>query len=266
VKWQRNTIGIVQGNCGSLSNEVCNVLETGGAALMAQLKTVAGRREMAEKHNWHSARKLWIFNERSGSNVVVDATQGAQYMNEIKDSLAAGLAWVSKEGVLAGETLRGVQFNLLDVVLHADAIHRGGGQLIPAARNVYYAAQLTANPRLLEPVFLVEIQCPQSEVGSIYSLFNRKRGAILEVLPRVGTPIVDLKTHLPVMESFGIVEELRSVTGGQAFAQCVFDHWSLVPGIIDDASSKTSEVITLIRKRKGIALQIPPLDNFLDKL
>lgn len=54
--------------------------------------------------------------------------------------------------------MRGVRFNLYDVTLHADAIHRGGGQIIPTARRVLYAAALTAEPRLLEPVYLVEIQ------------------------------------------------------------------------------------------------------------
>jgi hypothetical protein len=49
------------------------------------------------------------------------------------------------------------------VVLHADAIHRGGGQIIPTARRAMYAAQLTATPRLLEPVYLVEIQVREAE-------------------------------------------------------------------------------------------------------
>jgi len=42
------------------------------------------------------------------------------------------------------ENMRGVRFNVMDVALHADAIHRGGGQIIPTARRVYYAAMLTA--------------------------------------------------------------------------------------------------------------------------
>ena len=42
-----------------------------------------------------------------------------------------------------------------DVVLHADAIHRGGGQIIPTARRALYAAMLAASPRLQEPVYLV---------------------------------------------------------------------------------------------------------------
>jgi hypothetical protein len=53
----------------------------------------------------------------------------------------------------------------MDVVMHADAIHRGGGQIIPTARRAMYAAELTASPRLLEPTYLVEIQCPE-QVGA----------------------------------------------------------------------------------------------------
>lgn len=54
--------------------------------------------------------------------------------------------------------MRAVRFDVHDVTLHTDAIHRGGGQIIPTARRVLYACQLTAEPRLMEPVYLVEIQ------------------------------------------------------------------------------------------------------------
>jgi elongation factor 2 len=57
--------------------------------------------------------------------------------------------------------MRGCVFEIHDVVMHADAIHRGGGQIIPTARRAIYAAQLTATPRLCEPVYLVEIQAPE---------------------------------------------------------------------------------------------------------
>lgn len=54
--------------------------------------------------------------------------------------------------------MRAVRFDIHDVTLHADAIHRGGGQIIPTARRVLYASVLTAQPRLMEPIYLVEIQ------------------------------------------------------------------------------------------------------------
>ncbi len=62
------------------------------------------------------------------------------------------------QGPLCEENVRGVRFNVHDVTLHTDAIHRGGGQIIPTARRVLYACMLTAKPRILEPIYMVEIQ------------------------------------------------------------------------------------------------------------
>lgn len=59
---------------------------------------------------------------------------------------------------MSEENLRGVRFNIYDVTLHADAIHRGGGQIIPTTRRCLYACLLTASPRLMEPVYQCEIQ------------------------------------------------------------------------------------------------------------
>lgn len=83
---------------------------------------------------------------------------------------------------------------VMDVVLHADAIHRGGGQVIPTTRRAIYAAALTAQPRILEPVFLVEITCPQAAVSGIYSTISMKRGTVIEEVPRVGTPLVNVRS------------------------------------------------------------------------
>lgn len=68
------------------------------------------------------------------------------------------------QGVLCDENMRNVRFNLYDVALHADAIHRGGGQIIPTCRRVLYGCALTAEPRLLEPVYQVEIQVSWCDV------------------------------------------------------------------------------------------------------
>jgi len=173
---------------------------------------------------------------------------------------------VTKEGVLTSENMRGVRFNLMDVTLHADAVHRGGGQIIPTARRVFYAAQLTAQPRICEPIFLVEIQCPQSAVGGIYSVMNRRRGQIIEEVQRPGTPLCTIKCYLPVMESFGFTGALREGTSGQAFPQCVFDHWKVINGDPFEEGSLANKIVMQTRKRKSLPEEIPPLDRFLDKL
>ena len=68
---------------------------------------------------------------------------------------------------------------IMDVVMHADAIHRGGGQIIPTARRAMYAAELTAQPRFLEPTYLVEIQCPEQVGGWVCRAVRVSRRCLL---------------------------------------------------------------------------------------
>uniref|UniRef100_A0A452HXF9 Tr-type G domain-containing protein n=1 Tax=Gopherus agassizii TaxID=38772 RepID=A0A452HXF9_9SAUR len=224
---------------------------------------------LAEKYEWDvsEVRKIWCFGpDGTGPNILVDITKGVQYLNEIKDSVVAAFQWATKEGVLCGENMRAVRFDIHDVTLHADAVHRGGSQIIPTARSVLYASALTAQPRLMEPIYLLEIQCPEQVVGGIYGVLNRKRGHVFDEFQVAGTPMFVVKAYLPVNESFGFTADLRSNTGGQAFPQCIFDHWQILPGDPYDATSRLWQVVAEIRKRKGLKEGIPPLDDFLDKL
>jgi len=226
-------------------------------------------RYLADTYNWEvsEARRIWAFGpEGTGPNLLVDVSKGVQYLNEIKDSVVAGLAWASKEGVLCDENMRSCRFNIHDVTLHADAIHRGGGQIIPTARRCLYACVLTAEPRLLEPVYLVEISCPQDATGGIYSCLNRRRGHIFEENQVAGTPMVAQKAYLPVNESFGFTADLRSQTQGQAFPQCIFDHWQIMDDDPLDPATKSGAVVTAARARKGLSEAPKPLDNYFDKL
>jgi elongation factor 2 len=187
-------------------------------------------------------------------------------MNEMKDSFASAWQWATKEGVLADENMRGIRINIEDVVMHADAIHRGGGQIIPTARRVYYACELTAQPRLVEPVFQVDIQTVEHAMGGIYGVLTRRRGIIIGEENRPGTPIYNVRAYLPVAESFGFTADLRASTGGQAFPQCVFDHWQQFPSDPLEAKSQANVLVETIRRRKGLKPEIPELANFMDKL
>jgi len=226
-------------------------------------------RYLADKYDYDvtEARKIWCFGpDTDGPNLMIDCSKGVQYLNEIKDSVVAGFQWATKEGVMCDENLRSVRFNVYDVTLHADAIHRGGGQIIPTARRVLYASMLTAEPRLMEPVYLVEIQCPENAVGGIYGVLNRRRGHVFEEAQTPGTPMFVVKAYLPVNESFGFTADLRSNTGGQAFPQCIFDHWQVMPGDPLTSGTKPNEIVEDTRKRKGLKPGPPVLENYLDKM
>jgi len=115
----------------------------------------------------------------------------------------------------------------------------------------------------------VEIQCPENAIGGIYSCLNKRRGQVFSEEQRPGTPMFTVKANLPVMESFGFNADLRSQTQGQAFPQCVFDHWEIMNGSKSftmiyiivlimlfiaplDKGSKLEELVKSIRTRKGL--------------
>jgi len=250
-----------------LAEEVSVEIEGGKAGPKADPKEKA--KLLRDKYDWddNDARKIWCYGpETEGANVVVDTTQGVQYLLEIKDHVNSAFQWTTKEGPLCEENMRGIRFDIKDVTMHADSIHRGAGQIMPPMRRVAFAAELTAKPSLQEPVFLVEITCPQEAMSGVYSCMNLRRGVVFEENPREGTPLIQVKAHLPVAESFGFVSALRQQTSGQAFPQCVFSHWDVMPGDATVEESKLQLLVLAIRKRKNIKVQMPALGDYLDKL
>jgi len=250
-----------------IEEELTKAIEAGKVSSRDDFKLRA--RVLADEFGWDvtDARKIWCFGpDTTGPNLLVDVTKGVQYLNEIKDSCVAAFQWATKEGVTCEENMRGVRVNVLDVTLHTDAIHRGGGQIIPTMRRATYAACLLATPSLQEPIFLVEIQCPENAIGGIYSCLNKRRGQVFSEEQRPGTPMFTVKAYLPVAESFGFNGELRSHTAGQAFPQSVFDHWETMNGSPLEKGSKMEELVTKMRVRKGLKPDIPSLDTYYDKL
>lgn len=122
-----------------VGDELSKAIEDGDVTDKQEAKLRA--KILVDDYEWdkNDALRLWCFGpDTTGPNLLVDTTKAVQYLNEIKDSLEAAFQWASREGVLTEENMRGVRMNITDVTLHADAIHRGGGQVIPAGRRVFY--------------------------------------------------------------------------------------------------------------------------------
>jgi elongation factor 2 len=230
---------------------------------------------MSEEFGWDKelAKNIWCFGpDETGANLVVDNTKGIQNLNEIRESVKTAFQEASKKGPIADESIRGCRFEIVDCVLHADAIHRGDGQIIGTARRAFCAAMLCAQPRLMEPVYEVQIQTPESALGGIYSTFNTKRGQVFEQIPRPGTPWYSVKAYLPVYESIGrgeeaksFTEDLRASTAGQAFHQCLFSHWDMLLSDPLESGSMSNNIACEIRERKKIN-KVPQISEFEDKL
>jgi U5 small nuclear ribonucleoprotein component len=189
------------------------------------------------KYEWDllAARSIWAFGpDNHGPNVLVDDTLPSDVDKErlygIKDSIVQGFQWGTREGPLCDEPIRGCKFRVLDASIADEEIHRSRGQIIPTARRVAYSAFLLATPRLMEPIYLVEIQAPADCVSAIYNVLALRRGHVTSSLAKPGTPLYTVQAYIPLIDSFGFETDLRTHTQGQAFCLSVFDHWETVPG------------------------------------
>lgn len=226
-------------------------------------------RVIADTLGWDvgDARSIWCFApDGVGPNVLVDVTKAVSNMQHIRDGVVHGFDEACRGGPMAGEEVRGVRHSIEDFMLHNDAVHRGGAQIIPMAKRNVYAGILSASPRVMEPFFRVEVQTVESALGSIYSVLSKRRGVVVEEVNRPGTTIYTVSGFLPVAESFGFTQELRGSSGGQAFPQSVFDHWAVVAGDPLAKGSAAAAVVAQVRARKGMSTDMHTLDFYNDRL
>jgi elongation factor 2 len=258
-----------------MSEEICALFDEGVVAPGMDPKERSKILRENPAFGWEEAstpQKIWCFgDDQIGPNVYCERTVGVAYLTEIKDSVVGGFKWACNEGPMCEERIRGLKVWLNDVTLHADAIHRGMGQISPTSRRVVYAGIYLAAPTLLEPIFLVNITCPQGIVGSIYNVLSMRRGNVFDEGEGMAGGVANMRAYLPVAESFGFSQALAEATSGAAFSQLMFDHWQIMGGEGDvtdfkDPESKLGKIINAIRVRKGLVPELPPLDRYLDKL
>jgi len=159
-----------------------------------------------------------------------------------------------------------VRFNLHDAKIHSDNAHRGPGQIIPAATQVFKAAMLAAKPVLVEPFFMAEIETDNKSISAVYSTVNNSRGKVIEQTPKEGTPLTVIRGHLPVERSFGFDKILRESTAGHGFLQLMFSHWQVMPGDPFEPKSIVNTIVHQVRKRKGLKEELPKLEEYNEKL
>jgi len=215
----------------------------------------------------HTATRIWGFApEAEWANFVTQSTTGVQLIQTIKDSVLAGFQEACAQGALCGEPLRDARFNLVDAVLHQDSKHAGFGQIMPAVRRAIQAAQLASCPRIMEPVYKVEIQAPMDCSGAIHNVLSKRRGFIVSTEQRYGSPIASTIAHLPVAESFGFALDLREATGGRAFPSMAVDHWQVIDDDPFEEGSLSNKIVKMVRARKGLPAELPTLDKLNDRL
>jgi len=212
--------------------------------------------------------KIWSFgcipSESSFCNIIIDESKGIQLLKEIKSDIISGFKQITDEGVLCGEQLRGVKFNIHDAKIHSDKAHRGSSQITPMTKRVCYATSIYNKPRLMEAMYKVEIIVKNEHVNGVYATLNKRKGEIInDILKDINSHKID--ANIPVANSFGFDAELKGNTQGSAFPTLQFSHWSIMNN--DPYIDKNIENIILkIRQRKGMKQELPQFNDYYDKI
>jgi len=191
------------------------------------------------------------------TNVLVNRIKGRQYVEEVLDHVKSGFREAVHTSVLAKEPAYGLKVNLEDIQVHEDPVHRGPAQIMPMTWRPIWCSFLLSDPKLLEPILSFECKVPNDFVSSVLSIAQKRRGRVLDMTTEEDMMIV--KAEMPVAESFGIADELRSSTQGRAFWATQFSHWAIVP------EQMQIDVIRQIRERRGLNPKPPRAEDFFER-
>lgn len=261
----RGSAGPFEGKSPNRHNKIYIVVEPLGDDIIDLMK--AGRlseymdkhamADILREHGWSAEEARGVWSLDPTFNVLVDVTKGAQYLHEAKDMILAGFRWAIKEGPLAYEQIRGLKAKIVDVSLHEDPVHRGPAQIMPMTRRAIFAAFLSADPCLLEPIQKITVKVPPELLGAVTSVITQKRGRVISVEQK--EHLVYVIGELPTAETFDLSEVLRSATAGRAFWGLEFSRWAPVP------ASMMQQVIRSVRERKGLSPEPPKPEDFAEK-
>jgi len=199
-----------------------------------------------------------IFSVDEYRNVLLDCSGKTEPIEEAAlESIIAGFEFACKAGPLCGEPMKHVKANLLDIQLNENPDLRGSVEIMRGVGKAVFGSFLTAKPVLLEPIYKIVITVPTELSGECQRIVNSRRGKI-SGFEQKGLLAV-ITGFVPVAESFGLSQELRSTTSGRAFWQSILDHWELMP------EKLAAKIVEENRRRKGLPAEIPKAERFLEE-
>ncbi|HIE58398.1 MAG TPA: elongation factor G [Hydrogenothermaceae bacterium] len=160
----------------------------------------------------------------------VDKIVGGIIPKEFIPAVDAGIQEAMQNGIIAGYPVIGVKATLFDGSFHEVDSSEIAFKI--AGSMAFREAAKKANPVLLEPIMLVEVETPEEYMGDVMGDLSKRRGKILGSEKK--GPTVVIKVEVPLAEMFGYATDLRSITQGRATFSMVFQKYEEVPKNIAD--------------------------------
>lgn len=181
--------------------------QTGGSGQFARVKIVAEPTEPGTPFTFE--------NEIVGGAVPKEFIPGVE----------KGLESVLNSGILAGFPVVDLKVRLVDGNYHD--VDSSALAFEIASRAALREAMQKAKPVLLEPIMKVEVVTPEDYTGSVIGDLNSRRGQIQGQDMRGNANVIN--AMVPLMNMFGYVNTLRSMSQGRATFTMQFDHYAELP-------------------------------------
>ncbi len=168
--------------------------------------------------------------EWGGKIVVCNCIVGGAIDARFIPAIIKGLMDRMEQGPLTGSYARDVRVCIYDGKMHPVDSNEISFRL--AGRNAFSEAFRNAGPKILEPVYDVEVMVPGDVMGDVMSDLQGRRAIIMGMSSENGFEKILAKVPLKEMSSY--YTALSSITGGRSSFTMKFASYELVPGEVQD--------------------------------
>ena len=175
--------------------------------------------------------------EWGGKLVFVNCIVGGAIDARFLPAILKGLMDRMEQGPLTGSYARDVRVCVYDGKMHPVDSNEISFRL--AGRNAFSEAFKNAGPKILEPIYDVEVLVPSDKMGDVMSDLQGRRAIIMGMESVKGFEKIVAKVPLKEMSSYST--SLSSITGGRSSFSMKFASYELVPGDVQEKLLKEYE-------------------------
>ena len=175
--------------------------------------------------------------EWGGKLVFINSVVGGAIDLRFMPAILKGIMERMEQGPLTGSYARDVRVIVYDGKMHP--VDSNELSFMLAARNAFSAAFKEAGPKVLEPIYDLEVLVPADYMGDVMSDLQGRRAIIMGMDSEAGYQKLSAKIPLKELSSYSIA--LSSLTGGRASFTTSFSSYELVPNDIQQALIKQHE-------------------------
>lgn len=165
-----------------------------------------------------------------GKLVVVNCIVGGAIDARFIPAIVKGLMDRMEQGPLTGSYARDVRVCIYDGKMHPVDSNEISFRL--AGRNAFSEAFKNANPKVLEPVYDVDVMVPADVMGDVMSDLQGRRAIIMGMTSENGFEKISARVPLKEMSSYSTA--LSAITGGRSSFTMRFNGYELVPGDVQE--------------------------------